>query len=190
MIYLRLFWMFFKISLFTIGGGAAMIPVIRNEISAGSLLTEDMLLNVIAISESTPGPIAVNLATFVGSVQAGFAGALAATFGMILPPFLIILCVAKFLEGFMEKPMVKGAIEGVKPVIAGLIAGVGIYFAVKVILPSYVPYSPGKTDWRAFGLFAALSLAETVVFIRKKDVISPVLVIVISAAAGMLLYGV
>lgn len=188
MIYLELFWVFFKISIFTVGGGAAMIPLIQQEILANGWMTEDMLMNVIGIAESTPGPIAVNMATYVGSSMGGFLGSLCATVGMVLPPFMIILLVARFFSNFLNNRFVGGALNGVKPVIIGLIISVGIYFALKVILPNYTPAAAGAADWRAFGLFAGLVLCEIGCLIWKKNIISPILLIIVSAAMGMLIY--
>ena len=94
MIYLKLLWTFFKIGLFTIGGGYAMIPMIKSEVVAVGWLTESELLDFMAISESTPGPFAVNVATFVGFNEAGVLGALCSTLGVILPSFIIILIVS------------------------------------------------------------------------------------------------
>ena len=102
MIYIKLFLTFFEIGLFTFGGGYAMISLIRDDCLANGWLTESELLNFIAVAESTPGPIAVNMATFVGSSQGGFFGALIATLGVVLPSFIIISLIASVLTHFLK----------------------------------------------------------------------------------------
>lgn len=187
-IYLKLFLTFFKISLFTIGGGAAMIPLIQQEVLANGWLTEEMLINLVGIAESTPGPIAVNVSTYVGAVQGGFLGAFIATLGMVTPPFLIILAIVKFFHHFLENRYVLGALDGVKPVIVGLITSVGIYFALAVTLPDFTVGSTGAVDWRAFGIFAGLTVVSGVYMIIKKKNLPPIAVIIASAVLGMLVY--
>ena len=99
---LTLFWTFFKIGLFTFGGGYAMIPLIQQEVTSHNWLSEDALLNFIGISEATPGPFAINIATFVGSSQYGFWGAVCATLGVVLPSFIIILLIASIFTKFEQ----------------------------------------------------------------------------------------
>ena len=102
MIYLKLFLTFFKIGVLSFGGGYGMISLIREETLINGWLTEDEILNLIAVSESTPGPIAVNIATFVGSTQAGILGSLLATLGVILPSFIIILIIAALIQNLLK----------------------------------------------------------------------------------------
>ena len=110
----QLFWTFFKIGGFTFGGGHAMIPLIQREtVENKKWITDDDVLEIIAIAESTPGPVAINAATFVGYRTAGFWGAAAATFGVVLPSFAIILAIAYLLDGFMEMKPVKYAFQGI-----------------------------------------------------------------------------
>ena len=110
----ELFWTFFKIGGFTFGGGHAMIPLIQREtVENKKWITDDDVLEIIAIAESTPGPVAINAATFVGYRTAGFWGAAAATFGVVLPSFVIILVIAYLLDGFMEITPVKYAFQGI-----------------------------------------------------------------------------
>ena len=117
---LALFWTFFKIGGFTFGGGHAMIPLIQKEtVENKKWITDDDILEIIAIAESTPGPVAINSATFVGYRTAGFWGAVAATFGVVLPSFLIILAIAYLLKNFMDIPAVKFAFQGIN---AGVLA--------------------------------------------------------------------
>ena len=102
MILFELFFTFFKIGALTFGGGYAMIPFVREQVLLHGWLTEEELLNMIAVSESTPGPIAVNMATFVGSNEAGVLGSIAATLGVVLPSFIIILIIASLLKNFLH----------------------------------------------------------------------------------------
>ena len=118
--YLELFWTFFKIGAFTFGGGHAMIPLIQREtVENKKWITDEDILEIIAIAESTPGPVAINSATFVGYRTTGFFGAVCATFGVVLPSFLIILSIAYLLSNFMELKPVKYAFQGIN---AGVLA--------------------------------------------------------------------
>ena len=121
MILLDLFLTFFKIGITTFGGGYAMIPLIQSEVVAKGWLSETALVNFIAVSESTPGPFAINIATYVGRVTAGILGSAMATLGVVLPSFIIILIVAKFYKKFRESKTVQGAMTGLRPAVIGLI---------------------------------------------------------------------
>ena len=139
MIYLHLFLTFLKIGAFTFGGGYAMLPLIRAEVLAHGWLDEKMLVDFIAVSESTPGPLAVNMATFVGTTTGGIPGALYATLGIVLPSFVIILLVAKFFTRFKENTVVKSCLYGLKAAVIGLLAaavlsvGRTVFFADQTI---------------------------------------------------------
>ena len=126
-LYLDLFLTFTKVGLFTFGGGYAMIPVIENAcVEKKHWITHDDMMNVTVIAESTPGPIAINCATFVGYKQKGFPGAVAATVGMILPSFVIIFLISLFLDRFIEIKLVAGALRGIKLAVGILIIDAGI----------------------------------------------------------------
>jgi len=117
---LALFWTFFKIGAFTFGGGHAMIPLIQKEaVENKKWITDDDILEIIAIAESTPGPVAINSATFVGYRTCGFFGAACATFGVVLPSFVIILAIAYLMNGFMQIKAVQYAFKGIN---AGVLA--------------------------------------------------------------------
>lgn len=133
MILLELFLTCFKVGLFTIGGGAAIIPMLQQEVVAKGWITMEEVLTYIAISESTPGPIAINMATFVGSSQAGFIGALCATLGMIMPSFIIILVIAKFFSKFSENRYIKTVLVSVRPFVVGMILSAGLYLVLSAI---------------------------------------------------------
>ncbi len=102
MIYVKLFLEFFKIGLFSFGGGAAMLPLIKDTVTSNDWLTLEQFNNFIGVCESTPGPIAVNMATYIGSVQAGFLGSVVATLGVVLPSFIIIILIAAILKNFIK----------------------------------------------------------------------------------------
>ena len=134
MIYLKLFLTYLEIGAVSFGGGYAMISLIREKCLTNGWLGEEEIMNFIAISESTPGPIAVNMATFTGSSQAGFWGAFFATLGLVIPSFIIILIIASIAKGFMTNKNVQGALGGIKPVVTGLILGTGVTMLLSVVL--------------------------------------------------------
>ena len=124
---LTLFLTFAKIGLFTFGGGYAMISLIENEcVNRNRWITHDEMMNITVIAESTPGPVAINCATFVGARQGGLPGALAATLGMVLPSFLVIFAVSRFLDRFLQIPLVANAFRGVKLAVCLLILDAGL----------------------------------------------------------------
>ena len=133
MILLELFLTSFKIGLFTIGGGAAIIPIIQQEVVAKGWLNEGLVSTYVGISESTPGPIAINMSTFVGASQGGFIGALCSTLGMVLPSFIIILIIAKFFSKFADNPKVKTILTSIRPFVVGMILSAGIYLMLSAL---------------------------------------------------------
>ena len=135
MTYLTLFLTFLKIGALTFGGGYAMLPMIREAVAAHGWLTDEALVDFIAVSESTPGPFAVNIATFVGARVGGVFGAVCATGGVVLPSFLIILLVAGLFDKFRESKLVKGCMEGLKPAVVGLIAAAFVSVFLTVFFP-------------------------------------------------------
>ncbi len=122
MIFLELFMTFFKIGAFTIGGGYAMLPLIQEDVLVKGWSAEHELVNFIAVAESTPGPFAINIATYIGSEMGGIFGAFCATMGVVLPSFIIILLVAQWFEKFKASKTVSGVMSGLKPAVIGLIA--------------------------------------------------------------------
>lgn len=129
MIYLKLYFVFFKIGLFSVGGGLATLPFLQELISKYGWITSEELINMIAISESTPGPIGINAATFVGNTTSGVFGGIAATMGLITPSIIIIIIVAHYFSKFSDKHIVKSAFYGIRPAVAGLIGAVGFEVA-------------------------------------------------------------
>ncbi len=182
MIFLELFLTFFKIGITTFGGGYAMIPLIQSEVVAKGWLSETALVNFIAVSESTPGPFAVNIATYVGRVTAGIVGALCATLGVVLPSFIIILIVAKFYKKFKESKTVQGVMAGLRPAVIGLIGAALLSMAATVFFPLGASLSSLLT-WDAAASVIILALALYLAIKRK---LSPIIIILISAVLGII----
>lgn len=182
MIYLELFLTFLKLGAFTFGGGAAMMPFIQQEAVSKWGFTAEEIINFIAISESTPGPFAVNIATYVGAEKGGFFGAVCATLGLVLPSFIIILIIAKCYDKFKSNKVVAGAMTGLRPASVGLIAaatvsiGIEVFFGGSFAFSSLLSYD-FIAAFLLFGGMLALCL------LRKK--ISPVVIIGISAVSGI-----
>lgn len=178
MIYLRLFLSFFKIGLFTFGGGYAMLPLIEKEVLANNWMRLDELVNFVAVSESTPGPFAVNVSTYVGRVVGGFFGAVAATLGVILPSFIIILLLAKCYEKFKESKIVKGGMNGLHPAVVGLIA------AAAVSIGESVFHIGTTTAFFSSGTLVSIGIIVVAVFMLYKK-LNPVWVICASGLIGI-----
>lgn len=131
MIYINLFITFFKIGLFTIGGGYAMIPLIQQEVLGNGWLTMTEFVNFLAVAESTPGSFAVNIATFIGMELGGLLGAIVTTTAVVLPSLIIIVLIAKLFTGFQDNKWVKGALYGIRPVVIALIASAVVTLMLK-----------------------------------------------------------
>ena len=194
--FFELFWTFFKLGALTFGGGYAMIPILTDEVLAHGWLTYEEILNFIAVAESTPGPIAINMATFIGASQGGLPGtiaslfgALCATFGVVLPSFIIILLIASIITGLMRFAGVKAFLTGVRPVVVGLIIGTALTIFVSVMFSIDTVYVPFNFDWRAISIFSAVAVFNFVLKKRTKKAVSPIILIVFSAVLGMLFYG-
>ena len=188
MIYPTLFLTFFEIGLVTFGGGYAMISLIHDKALALGWLTEAELLNMIAVSESTPGPIAVNMATFVGSTQGGVLGSIVATLGVVLPSFIIILLISAVIRDFLKYKGVQAFLKGVRPCIVALILGTAVTMALRILL-GFVSITDGlAVDGRGVAILAIL-IAIAIAFRRiTKKKPSPILMILLSAGLGMLMY--
>lgn len=185
MILLELFIGFLRVGCFAFGGAYGAIPLIRDVVLSYGWLDEEMLTYMIAVSESTPGPIMVNLATYVGSSQAGIPGALIATVAVVLPSFIIILLVTALLKTVLKNPYVQAALRGLKPCMIGIILATGVYMIIRngiVIQEKVILIRP---------LILTLMLALIYFGSRKisKNGISPIMLICISAIAGAALYG-
>ena len=187
---LLLFGTFFKIGLFSFGGGYAMIPLIQHELGAHGWMTAAQFVDIIAVAEMTPGPIAVNAATFVGYRVGGLAGGLCATLGVAMPSLLLILFLSGFFFRYRNHPMQRAIFHCIRPVVTGLIAAAALSIAraALLLLPEGVAIRSlfegsllKQVDWIAAGLFLVFLL-----LLKKK--MHPIALIVIAAGSGMLLY--
>lgn len=185
MILLKLFFTFFKIGLFTFGGGYAMLPLIEEEVVRNGWMDTSDLVNFIAVSESTPGPFAVNVSTYVGCEVAGVLGSLCATLGVIMPSFIVILVVAKCFEKFKSSKTVKGCMSGLKPAVIGLIANAVISIGRTAFFPEST-YPNGISIAFVTDLAFYVSLVTfvlTAVLALKK--VHPILIICLCAVIGI-----
>lgn len=178
MIYPELFITFFMIGAFTFGGGYAMLPLVQEEVLRKGWMPLSEIVNFIAISESTPGVFAVNMATYVGSEMGGLFGAICATLGVVLPSFIIILIVARCYDRFRKSRIVAGAMSGLKPAVVGLISAAVLSIAKTVLMPT------GAFALNA-GLIVSLIIFAIGLFLVLKKKAHPVLIIVMGAALGV-----
>ena len=186
MIYLTLFYEFFKVGLFSVGGGVATIPFYMELADKYDWLTTQMLTDMIAVSESTPGPIGINLATYAGFRAAGIPGALVATFSEVLPSFIILVLIAKALERYKENALVSSTFSGIRPAVAGLIAAAG-WSVMRVALFTAPSGSSLFTtllscDIKWLVLFCALLALMQIKPLKK---LHPIVYIVFSAVVGI-----
>ena len=178
---------FLKVGMFAFGGGYAAVPLIRDVVLSYGWLDQDMLTNMIAVSESTPGPIMINLATYVGSTQGGIPGALIATLAVILPSFIIILIIVKLEKKLLKNRYIQAVLSGVKPCVIGIIGATGAYM---ILQHTFSVFPGGSVDITAVAVTAALA----VIYFGSRKItkrgISPIALIGISALAGVLVYGI
>jgi len=175
-ILLKLFLTFFRIGLFTFGGGYAMLPLIQEAVLENGWAASEELINFVAVSESTPGPFAVNMATYIGSHQAGIWGAACATLGVVMPSFIVILIVARIYDAFRRSKIVRGCMAGLKPAVIGLIGSAVVSIGKTVFAANGIVID--AAFWVSLGIFGtALILA-----LKKAH---PILIICVSAVAGI-----
>lgn len=186
MIYLELFLGFLKVGCFAFGGAYGAIPLIRDVVLAYGWISDEKLTYMIAVSESTPGPIMVNLATYIGSNQGGFLGALIATTAVIMPSFFIILLVTAMLKNALKNPYIQAILRGVKPCVVGIVLATGIYM---VISSCFGVISDSKMDLQAIAITGILVFAMLGYKQIAKKKLSPIMLIVFSAMAGVIVYG-
>lgn len=192
-LYLRLFYEFFKTGLFTIGGGMATVPFLYKMSTATGWFSHNDVANMIAVSESTPGPIGVNMATYIGFVtgmeQYGIFGAILgsiiATLGLITPSVIIILLIAIFLKNFKDNPYVKNAFYGLRPASSGLITAAGLTIVVENLFRGDLSdgFSIGMINWIGLALGIVLWILTNKVEKTKK--LHPIILIGISAIVGL-----
>ena len=185
LIYWLLFFEFFKIGLFTIGGGYAMIPLIRQVVLKYNWATEDEFYNFLGVCESTPGPIAVNMATYIGSTQGNVLGSICATLGVVLPSFIIIVLIAAILKNLVKNKYFQAFLNGVKPVVIGLIFSTGLLLVFKCI--GFNSLSSFEFDYRSLIVFLTISFIFYFTKIKYNKKINTILLILISAILGILI---
>lgn len=190
MIYLKLFLTFFEIGAVSFGGGYGMVSLIREKVLLNGWLTEAGFLDIIAVSESTPGPLAVNMATFVGSSQAGFLGSVCATLGVVLPSFIIILLIAAALKGLMKYAGVQAFLSGVRPCVVALISATAITIGLSSFFSIKTVHDAPKVDFGSLAVFAVIAVFALVFKKIKKKLPSPIFMIVLSAFLGIFVFGV
>jgi len=186
MIYLQLFWSFFIVGIFSFGGGYAALPLIQEQvIEVHSWLTPSEFVDVLTISQMTPGPIAINASTFVGTKIAGLPGSLAATAGCATPSCIIVLILAARYYRFKGLSIVQGMIRGLRPAVVALIASSGLSILLMVLFDNSELTSLKLSDLNliAGGLFAAC------LFILRKFRINPIFIMLAAGAAGVIIYG-
>ena len=190
MICLTLFWNFLMIGTLSFGGGYGMISLVREVVLGHGWLTESEFLSFIAVSESTPGPLAVNMATFIGSSQAGLPGALVATLGVVLPSFVIILLVAAVLRSVLRYAGVQAVLDGVRPCVVAMILATALNMmlstlgGIKTLADGFAP------DGRSIFVFAVLWAVHFVWKKRTQKAPSPIGMILLAAGLGILFWGV
>ena len=188
MIYLELFLGFLRVGFFAFGGAYAAIPFIREVVLAYGWLSDDMVSYIIAVSESTPGPVMVNMATYVGAVKGGVIGAVIATLAVVMPAFFIILLIMVVFKKLLKNRYFIAILSGLRPAIIGIIAATGVYMIYKNI------FLTGNNASFAFDIKTAIFTAALAAAyfaagkLRKKSV-SPILLIAVSAVAGVFVYG-
>jgi len=184
---LKLFWSFFQIGLFSIGGGYAAMPLIQKQIvDLHQWLTPAEFIDIITISQMTPGPIAINSATFVGTRVAGLPGALIATLGNVLPSCIIVLTIAYFYFKHSNLWALQGVLNGLRPAVVALIASAGLSILLIALFDgqykSWLDVSFKDIDWIAVALFTGS------LFVLRKFKKDSILVMIGSGAAGLVLY--
>ncbi len=200
--FLLLFWEYFKIGLFTIGGGYAMLPMVEQITQKYGWLTNAQLIEFIGVAESTPGPFAINLATFVGmkvgsatslGIWGGILGATSATVAVVLPSLIIIIVVTKIFDKFKQSTVVQGALYGIRPVVVGLILSAVLTVLASVVLPNLDFTNISKVGFSQFNwislIIIALFLPLSRIKIKGKK-IHPIFLILTSAVIGVIVFGV
>lgn len=187
MIYLDLFFGFLKVGLFSFGGAYGAIPLIRDTVMSYGWMNEETLTYIIAVSESTPGPIMVNLATYIGSTQGGAAGSLIATLAVVLPAFFIVLLITALLNSVLKNKYIQAVLNGLKPCVIGIVLATGIYMILENCMLSENGIQPDFTALLISALLAVIMLIYK--RIRKKK-LSPILLIILAAVTGIIVYGI
>ena len=187
MIYLELLFGFLKVGCFSFGGAYAAIPLIRDVVLSCGWLTDEALTDMIAVSESTPGPIMVNLATYIGSTQGGILGAALATLAVILPAFLIILLIMAVMKRMLKNKYARAVMDGLTACVIGVILAMGCWLLWQ---NAAAPLIAQERDFRPLILAAVLALLWFGLRARMKKKFSPIALIAVSAVSGILIYSI
>ena len=184
MIYLHLFWSFFKIGMFSIGGGYAAMQLIQNEVvTLNKWLTLKEFADIITISQMTPGPIAINSATFVGIQVAGFPGAIIATLGCVTPSFIIVISLARLYFKYRKLNIIKGILDGLRPAVISLIASAGVSMTVLAFL------GENKTNINQLNIdYLSVSMFICCLVLLRKFKVNPIYIMFGSGIIGGILY--
>ena len=187
MIYFELFYIFFYIGLFTFGGGYAMIPLIKEVVLKHNWMNETQFLNMIGVSEVTPGPIAINMATYVGSTQASFLGALLCTLGVVLPAFTIMLLISILLKKFLKNKYVQSALSGIKFVAVALIAASALTIFADVLFPYSLENGLAMSiNFVGIKMFVLIVAGYFLMKLILKKKPGPISIIIMSAIVGLM----
>ncbi|MBQ3284278.1 MAG: chromate transporter [Ruminococcus sp.] len=181
-VYLLLFLEFFKMGALTFGGGYAMIPFIEETVLAHGWMTTEELVDFIAVSESTPGAFAVNISTYIGSEVGGILGAVLATLGLVLPPFIIIILIAKVYEKIKENRLVQGAMLGLKATVVGLIAATVLSVGKEIFFSKGI----NIVAFQSANIYVSLGIFAVALFLLLYKKLNPILIIVGSAVVGII----
>lgn len=189
MIYLYLFTVFFRIGIFSFGGGLAMLPLIFQSVQSFGIMSAHEFSNLVALSQVTPGPIAVNAATYVGFNYAGLSGAAVATLGVCVPSFILVLLVVKFIEKFNDSMAVKGAFNGIRPVTIGLIGAAAVFVMETVLINGKLFSLQLFTEGADYFNCIPIALFGATVILAGAFKVTPVKLMLIMGIAGALLCG-
>lgn len=182
MIYLELLIAFLQVGLFSFGGAYGAIPLIRDVVMSYGWMNEEKLSYMIAVSESTPGPIMVNLATYVGNTQGGLLGAVIATLGVVLPSFVVISLITVLLKSAVKNPYFQAVLRGLKPCVIGIILATGLYM---IVTNSVTMGEVFAVDLRVLTILVLLVCVKIIYKRIVKKKLSPIMLILISAVIGV-----
>ena len=187
MILWKLFLDFFKVSCFTFGGAYGAIPLIRDMVLSNGWISDERLTHMIAVSESTPGPILVNLATYIGNTKGGFLGSVAATVGVVLPAYLVIILIVSIMKNAIKNKYVQAVLRGLKPCVVGIVLATGSYMVIHNMMPL-----SGDSVFHIPGLIITGVLAAVMTFYPRitKKKLSPIALIACSAVLGVMVFGI
>ena len=185
--FFELFYTFFYIGIVTFGGGYAMLPLIQSTVLSKNWMPHEQLVDFIAISESTPGPFAINIATYIGAERCGLLGSVCATLGVVMPSFIVILLVARIYEKFNSNKIVKGVMTGLKPAVIGLIASAVLSIGKTVLVPGVTGFSEiFSSEIFNLELLCSVIIFAIGLFLILKKKAHPILVVALSATLGIL----